>query len=81
MRTKERGSRGGGVALYIKGGINYTVRDALGAYSDTDFERVFIELPVVHQRKKIASCIYTAPGLDLHLFSNKFGPLISKITS
>ena len=39
---KERGSRGGGVALYIKDDINYAVRYDLGAYSGSNFECVFV---------------------------------------
>ena len=69
--SKERGSRGGGVEIYIKVAINHTVRDDLSAYSGTDFECVFIEVPVVHQRKTIVGCIYRAPGLNLHLFNKK----------
>ena len=46
------------VSLYIKDGINYTARVDLGANSDTDFECVFIELPVVHYRKEIVGCFY-----------------------
>ena len=38
--SKQRRYRGGGVALYIKYGINNAVRDDLGAYSDTDFQCV-----------------------------------------
>ena len=46
------------VSLYINDGINYAARVGLGAYIDTDFECVFIELPVVHYRKEIVGCIY-----------------------
>ena len=69
------------MALYIKHGINCTVRDDLGAYSRIDFDCVYIELPVIHQRKNIVGCIYRAPGLDLRLFKNEFEQLICKITS
>ena len=68
-------------SLYIKDGINYTVRVDLGAYSVTHFECVFIELPVVHYRKEIVGCIYGASRQHLHLFNNKFDQLISKITT
>ena len=69
--SKERVLRGSGVALYIQDCINYTVRDDIGAYSGADFECAFVELPVVHQRKKIV-CIYRAQGLNMHLLNNKF---------
>ena len=64
--------RGGGVGLFIKSDIQYTIRDDLSIFLPHVFEAVFVETTSSGVKNSIVGVIYrpnTAPGADMDLFS------------
>ena len=69
-RTRDDGPRGG-VGLFVKGHINYTVRNDLSVFIPHIFESVFIEIEIKKSQNLIVGVIYrpnTQPLADMDVF-------------
>ena len=75
------GRIGGGVALCIKDGISYNVRNDLSIFNDI-MESLFIEIPSTEfnlERSVIIAVIYRPPNTDLEMFNNEIQDVLNKI--
>jgi hypothetical protein len=65
----------GGVGLYIKDSVTYTLREDLSVFIPHVFESLFIEVTNKHHKNQIVGVIYrpnTAPKSDLNIFSTTY---------
>ena len=72
---------GGGVALCIKDGISYNVRNDLSIFNDI-MESLFIEIPSTEfnlERGVIIAVIYRPPNTDLEMFNNAKYSCVAKL--
>jgi len=79
--TRDKCNRGG-VGLYIKDSLQYTIRDDLSVFIPHIFESIFIEVKIKKERNKIVGVIYrpnTAPKADLNIFSTTFTDILDII--
>jgi hypothetical protein len=73
--------RGGGVSLFIKTSIKYTVRDDLNIFED-DAESIFIEVDKSifdTDRNIVVGLIYRIPNKDAKSFNKNFGKVLNSI--
>ena len=71
---------GGGVALYIKEGFSYKIRDDLSIFHEGQFESVFVEIDLNTSVKKlILGEIYRVPNSNQRDFIDKYNSIITKI--
>ena len=71
-RCREDGPRGG-VGLFVKDKLNYTIRDDISVFIPHVFESVFIEIINKTERNLIVGVIYrpnTEPHADMDIFSS-----------
>ena len=69
---------GGGVGLFLKDHIDYTVREDLLIFCDI-MESLFVEIPGSEfkmEKNIILGIIYRPPGTDLNQFSDLFGNIL-----
>ena len=65
--------RGGGVGLFIKDSLQYTIREDLSIFLPHVFESLFVETQITNTQNVIIGVIYrpnTAPRADLDLYSS-----------
>ena len=71
-------SRGGGVAIYIKDGLHFKMRDDLSIFEEGLYESIFIEVNI-DNKKIIIGEIYRPPNTNIVDFNNKYSSLLDKI--
>lgn len=70
--------RQGGVAIFVRNGLNFRVRDDLNLFDEGFFESIFIEI-TMPKRNLIAGEIYRVPNTSEQSFLAKYEQLIGKI--
>lgn len=78
------GQRGGGVAIYVRHGLNYDCRNDLDIYNNDDFEFLAIQLhdrngQKKNTRKNIVT-IYRPPGKCIEDFIHSYTKLLDKLS-
>ena len=69
---------GGGVALYVKSGFDYILRDDLSCIT-SNFEMIFIE--TTHYNKSVVvACIYRPPNTDVKDFNIKMNSILETLS-
>ena len=82
LSKNRQDSNRGGVGIYIKETIQYTVREDLSIFIPHIFESVFIEIEVKHGKNEIVGVIYrpnTFPLADINVFTTCFLDLLDII--
>jgi exonuclease III len=74
------GSRGGGVAIYVKDGLNYTIRSDLDALMIDVCELISIQLSNDNITRNIVA-VYRPPGGNLTNFNNSYCTLLDKLNA
>ena len=80
-RCREDGPRGG-VGLFVKDKLNYTIRDDISVFIPHVFESVFIEIINKTERNLIVGVIYrpnTEPHADMDIFSSNIEDIMDTI--
>ena len=73
-KTRTNSNRGG-VGIYIKNNIQYSVRDDLSIFIPNIIESIFIEIKVKHGKNQVVGVIYrpnTFPLADINVFTTSF---------
>ena len=70
--------RAGGVGMYIKKGIQYSVRHDLTSSTD-ESEMLWVEIESDRNSNRICGVVYRHPSSNLETFLNKFYSVIGKI--
>jgi hypothetical protein len=73
--------RGGGVAIYVKNGLSYHVRDDIQLGQTKTFEHLVVEISSFNYRSVVISFIYKPPNSNFTLFISEFEKFVTKITS
>ena len=74
---KDRNRNGGGVAMYVKNGIDFQTRDDLTQY---DIESVWIEVKISKNEPLLISTMYRPPSADRCYYNNMLD-LLDKVTT
>ena len=64
--------RDGGVALFVRQSLTYSVRNDLGVFDNEDLESVFIDLNDINFGRKVIGAIYCPPGNCIDMFMSSF---------
>jgi hypothetical protein len=68
----------GGIAMYIRSNISYTVRDDLSTFIEGEYESLFIEANI-HGKKTIMGEIYRTPGSNANKSVEYFENTVEKL--
>ncbi len=71
--------KGGGVAIYLRKGIEFSERDDLAINVEGEFESIFIEVDIKTNPKLIVGEVYRVPNSNGHLSINRYKDIISKM--
>ena len=61
---------GGGVAIYVKNGINYAIRNDL-SFCSPELEVIFIEVKGLKNKSNVFGCVYRPPNTNVSSFNDK----------
>ncbi len=70
--------KGGGVAIYVRSNIAYSLRDDISVFVEGEFETVFIET-FANNKKTVIGEIYRIPGTNLNTSLEYFENLLNKL--
>ena len=70
-------SHDGGAAIYIKGDIDYKVRDELNTFED-EFESMWDEVNTSTTKNMLCGCFYRHPNTDVEKFIKYLDTVLSK---
>ena len=68
---------GGGVGIYIKDHLHYTLREAWGV--NTHYESIFIEVDMSERNNIIVGAVYRPPSGNINLFNDEFDIMLESI--
>ena len=72
---------GGGVALYVKNGLNYLIRNDL-SFSSPEIEILFIEIKGSTAKPKLIGCVYNRPpNTDVSQFNDRIKSCLNILDS
>ena len=71
---------GGGVMLYVKDSLQYTIRPDIVSASGC-FESIFLEIGTNTKKTIIIGLIYRPPGLAVSNFSEEMDEILNKLTT
>ena len=71
---------GGGVALYVKNGLNYLIRNDL-SFSSPEIEILFIEIKGSTAKPKLIGCVYRPPNTDVSQFNDRIKSCLNILDS
>ena len=78
--VNRQNQKGGGVMIYIKDSLLYSLRHDLAIQSNY-YESLFIEIQNENTKNIIIGLIYRPPGLNLASFTDDFSEILEKIAS
>ena len=78
-KNRQNSTRGG-IAIYIREEISYTVRGYLAVHIESEFESLIIEINI-QRKKNIIGDIYRVPNTNEQLSIERYETLISKVNS
>ena len=76
--SQRTNSSAGGVGLYVKQDLNYTLRTKL-SLSNSDFESLWIEIDNESHKSFICGIIYRHPNSDISSFMDYLNSTVEKI--
>ena len=78
VHRDRQNKRGGGVAIYIKNGIELRLINEMSLVIDNLLECITIEVCFKNQKNTVISCVYRTPNSDLDIFNEKINDILSK---
>ena len=76
LKNRPKG-RGGGVALFIRQSLTYSIRKDLDLFDNEDLESLFIELNDINFGTKIIGAVYRTPVNCIDTFMSSFESIMA----
>ena len=72
---------GGGVGIYVRDIIKYTVRGDISVFIEGVYKSLFLELDLKNRNKHVIGEIHRLPNSKLSIFHKEYNKLVDKVNS